>query len=161
VACYQWAITIGLLVAAIVVNATQDINNASSYRIPIGIQVRENCITTSFNVEAHYVFSHIFFFQFVWAVILSLGLYILPESPKYLILKGREEEAKKSLSRLLSIPATSPQVLSEYEEVCESLRAERAMGTSTYADCFKSGPGKYRLRTLTGMGIQALQQLTG
>ncbi|EFP88944.2 uncharacterized protein PGTG_15147 [Puccinia graminis f. sp. tritici CRL 75-36-700-3] len=136
VACYQWAITIGLLVAAIVVNATQDINNASSYRIPIGI-------------------------QFVWAVILSLGLYILPESPKYLILKGREEEAKKSLSRLLSIPATSPQVLSEYDEVCESLRAERAMGTSTYADCFKSGPGKYRLRTLTGMGIQALQQLTG
>ncbi|POW19047.1 hypothetical protein PSHT_05080 [Puccinia striiformis] len=136
VACYQWAITIGLLVAAIVVNATKDIDNASAYRIPIGI-------------------------QFVWAVILSLGLYILPESPKYLILKGREEEAKNSLARLLSIPATSPQVLSEYEEVCESLRAERALGTSTYADCFKSGPGRYRLRTLTGMGIQALQQLTG
>ncbi|KNE87698.1 hypothetical protein PSTG_18911, partial [Puccinia striiformis f. sp. tritici PST-78] len=124
VACYQWAITIGLLVAAIVVNATKDIDNASAYRIPIGI-------------------------QFVWAVILSLGLYILPESPKYLILKGREEEAKNSLARLLSIPATSPQVLSEYEEVCESLRAERALGTSTYADCFKSGPGRYRLRTLT------------
>jgi len=136
VACYQWAITIGLLVAAIVVNATQNIDNASSYRIPIGI-------------------------QFAWAFILSVGLFILPESPKWLILKGKEEEAKNSLSRLLSIPPTSPQVLCEYEEVCENLRAERAMGTSTYADCFKSGPGKYRLRTLTGMGIQALQQLTG
>jgi hypothetical protein len=99
--------------------------------------------------------------QFAWAFILSLGLFCLPESPKYLILKGQEEDAKNSLSRLLSLPVTSPQVLSEYEEVCENLRAERALGTSTYADCFKSGPGKYRLRTLTGMGIQALQQLTG
>ncbi|OAV94238.1 hypothetical protein PTTG_27078 [Puccinia triticina 1-1 BBBD Race 1] len=35
VACYQWAITIGLLVAAVVVNATQNFSDASSYRIPI------------------------------------------------------------------------------------------------------------------------------
>lgn len=136
VACYQWAITIGLLVAAIVVQATKDIDNASSYRIPIGI-------------------------QFVWAFVLSAGLYFLPESPKYLILKGKESEAKKSLSRLLSAPVTSAQVIDEYEEVSDNLKTERALGTSSYADCFKSGAGKYRLRTLTGMGLQALQQLTG
>ena len=40
VACYLWSITIGLLVAGIVVSATQNIDNASSYRIPIGIQVK-------------------------------------------------------------------------------------------------------------------------
>ena len=33
--------TIGLLIAAIVVNATKDYDNASCYQIPIGIQVRE------------------------------------------------------------------------------------------------------------------------
>ncbi|KAH9472019.1 hypothetical protein Pst134EA_002648 [Puccinia striiformis f. sp. tritici] len=72
VACYQWAITIGLLVASVTVNATKDFDSANSYRIPIGI-------------------------QFVWAAILVIGLTVLPESPRYLLLKGNEEEAWKSL----------------------------------------------------------------
>ncbi|CAH7684484.1 high-affinity glucose transporter RGT2 [Phakopsora pachyrhizi] len=136
VSCYQWAITIGLLVAAIVVQLTKDIDNPNSYRIPIGI-------------------------QFVWAFILSMGLYFLPESPKYLILKGREQEAKVSLGRLLSLPPHSDFVQKEFEEVNESLQTERIHASSSYMDCFRSGPGKYRLRTLTGMSIQALQQLSG
>lgn len=136
VSCYQWAITIGLFIAAVVVRGTKDRHNASCYRIPIAL-------------------------QFIWAFILSLGLYLLPESPKYLIFKGKETEAKASLGRLLSLPIDSPQVLQEYEEVNENLRIERTLGTSTYLDCFRSGAGKYRLRTLTGMGLQALQQLTG
>lgn len=31
-------ITIGLLIAAVIVNATKDMNGAQSYRIPIGLQ---------------------------------------------------------------------------------------------------------------------------
>jgi MFS transporter, SP family, sugar:H+ symporter len=54
VACYQWAITIGLLLAAIVNNATKNRPNHSSYRIPIAI-------------------------QFVWASILTTGMIFLTE----------------------------------------------------------------------------------
>jgi SP family sugar:H+ symporter-like MFS transporter len=54
VSCYQWAITIGLLLASIVNNATKDRPDHSAYRIPIAI-------------------------QFVWAAILSGGLLFLPE----------------------------------------------------------------------------------
>lgn len=54
VSCYQWAITIGLLLAAIVNNATQNRGNHSAYRIPIAI-------------------------QFVWAAVLSSGMTFLPE----------------------------------------------------------------------------------
>ncbi|KAG0152433.1 hypothetical protein CROQUDRAFT_649835 [Cronartium quercuum f. sp. fusiforme G11] len=136
VACYQWAITIGLLIAAVVVNATKDMPNHSCYRIPIAL-------------------------QFIWAFILSFGLYCLPESPKYLILKGREKEARSSLGRLLSLPIDSEQVSREYDEVNDALMIEREIGAGSYADCFKTGKGRYRLRTLTGMAIQALQQLTG
>ncbi|EGF99244.1 uncharacterized protein MELLADRAFT_40379 [Melampsora larici-populina 98AG31] len=136
VAAYQWAITIGLLIAAIVVNVTKDRPNASCYQIPIAL-------------------------QFIWAFILALGLYCLPESPKFLILKGREVEAKASLSRLLSLPADSQQVIREYDEVVDSLEIERTRGSGSYADCFRSGKGRYRLRTLSGMAVQALQQLTG
>ncbi|EGF99212.1 uncharacterized protein MELLADRAFT_50751 [Melampsora larici-populina 98AG31] len=136
VACYQWAITIGLLIAAVVVNVTKLRPDASCYRIPIGL-------------------------EFIWATILSLGMFILPESPKYLILKGRESEARLALGRLLSLPADSEQVAREYDEVNDSLVLERTIGAGSYADCFKSGKGRYRLRTLTGMGVQALQQLSG
>ncbi|KAI4192068.1 MAG: hypothetical protein LQ350_008704, partial [Teloschistes chrysophthalmus] len=38
VGCYQLAITIGLLIAAIVDNATKDRNDTGSYRIPIAVQ---------------------------------------------------------------------------------------------------------------------------
>jgi len=38
VACYQWMITIGLLIAAIVVNGTKDRPTKASYQIPIGLQ---------------------------------------------------------------------------------------------------------------------------
>jgi SP family sugar:H+ symporter-like MFS transporter len=51
---YQWAITIGLLLASIVNNATQHRDNHSSYRIPIAM-------------------------QFVWAVVLASGMSYLPE----------------------------------------------------------------------------------
>ncbi|CAH7666752.1 general substrate transporter [Phakopsora pachyrhizi] len=136
VSCYQWAINIGLLVAAIVVQLTKDINNSGSYRIPLGL-------------------------EFIWAFILSLGLFLLPESPKYLIFKGCEQEAKVSIGRLLSVPTDSHLVQEELDEVNESLKAERDLARSSYIDCFRSGPGKYRLRTLTGMSLQALQQLSG
>lgn len=38
VAAYQWMITIGLLIAAVIVNGTKDIDGAACYRIPIGLQ---------------------------------------------------------------------------------------------------------------------------
>lgn len=36
---YQWAITLGLLIAACVNQATHNRDNHSSYRVPISIQV--------------------------------------------------------------------------------------------------------------------------
>lgn len=51
---YQWAITIGLLLAAVVNNATQSRNNHSAYQIPIAI-------------------------QFIWAAVLASGMLFLPE----------------------------------------------------------------------------------
>ncbi|GAA5914242.1 sugar porter family MFS transporter [Sporobolomyces salmoneus] len=136
VAAYQWMITIGLLIASIVVNATKDFSGASSYQIPIGI-------------------------QFVWAAILGIGLFILPESPRWLLLKGRDEDARRSLARIFKSDPDSQTVNEELAEIAANIHHERSLGTATYLDCFRGGPGRNRLRTLTGCGIQALQQLTG
>ncbi|KAF4570079.1 hypothetical protein EYR40_009065 [Pleurotus pulmonarius] len=136
VSMYQWAITIGLLLASVINNATQFRDNHSAYQIPIAI-------------------------QFVWALILASGMSYLPESPRWLIKRGRDADAAQSLARLTSLSPSDPVVESELDEIRANLEAERALGESSYVDCFKMGNNKIALRTLTGIFLQAWQQLTG
>ena len=130
---YQWAITIGLLLAAVVNNATGKKQNTSSYRIPIAV-------------------------QFAWSLILFIGLLFLPETPRYLIRAGRMDKAHKSLGRIRRLPADHPAVLHEIQEVKANHDFEQSIGKASYLDCFKPPILK---RQFTGMALQALQQLTG
>ncbi|KAI0389491.1 high-affinity glucose transporter RGT2 [Xylariaceae sp. FL0594] len=133
VGAYQFAITIGLLLAAIINNATKDRLDTGCYRIPIAI-------------------------QFAWAIILIAGMLVLPETPRYLIRKGNNAEAARSLGRLRRLAPDHPAITSELEEIRANHEYEMSLGSSSYLDCFR---GPMIKRQLTGMGIQALQQLTG
>jgi len=136
VSCYQWAITIGLLLAAIVNNSTKSRNNHSAWRVPIAL-------------------------QFVWAAVLAGGMFLLPESPRFLIKRGRDQDAQRALARLLSLHPEDPEVETELNDIRANLRAEEELGSGSYADCFKQGPNKILTRTMTGIFLQAWQQLTG
>ncbi|KAH0551050.1 hypothetical protein GP486_007598 [Trichoglossum hirsutum] len=133
VGCYQLAITLGLLIAAIVNNATKDRKDTGSYRIPVAV-------------------------QFAWALILITGMLILPETPRYLIKRGKMEEAARSLSRLRRLPVDDPSLLDELAEIKANHDFEMNIGKASYVDCFRGTLGK---RQLTGCALQALQQLTG
>ncbi|KAF2031389.1 glucose transporter-like protein [Setomelanomma holmii] len=133
VGCYQLAITIGLFLAAIVNNSTKGRSDSGSYRIPIAV-------------------------QFLWAIILIVGLFILPETPRYLIKRDKYDQAAKSLGRLRRLPMDHPAVVEELNEVQANHLYEMSLGKSTYLDCFKGTLGK---RLITGMLLQSLQQLTG
>ena len=133
---YQWAITIGLLLSAIVNNATKDKASHDSWRIPIAM-------------------------QFIWGLILAVGMILLPESPRWLIKRGRDEDAARALSRLTSLPPDHPELLAELDEVRVAFHHEQELNKSSYLDCFRSSDNKIRLRTLTGIFVQAWQQLTG
>jgi len=137
VAGYQWAITIGLLLASVVNNATKDRDDHSAWRIPTSI-------------------------QFIWAFILCSGMFYLPESPRFLIKRGNDAAAARSLSRLTSLPEGDPDLELELADIRANLKEELEMGETGYLDCFKmGGNNKILLRTLTGIAIQAWQQLTG
>ncbi|CAH2354206.1 low-affinity glucose transporter Hxt3p [[Candida] railenensis] len=135
VSCYQFAITIGILLAACVNEGTKDRNDSGSYRIPIAV-------------------------QFLWALILGGGLFFLPETPRFWVSKGQEAKARDSLSRLRRIPADHPDLIEEYDDIKASFDFEMAHGTTSWLDCFsKRNRQVYRL--FTGIWLQAFQQLTG
>ena len=133
VGCYQLCITIGLFLASIVSYATKNRTDSGSYRIPLAI-------------------------QFAWALILSGGLLLLPETPRYLIKVGKDTKALKSLVFLRRLPADDPHVLAELEEIKANYEYEKSLGSASYVECFRGNMGK---RTLTGITLQALQQLVG
>ncbi|KAF1823194.1 MFS transporter [Dissoconium aciculare CBS 342.82] len=133
VGAYQWAITIGLFLAAIVNYGTGQRNDSGSYRIPVAI-------------------------QFAWSLIIVVGLIFLPETPRYLIKRNRPEQAAKALSVLRRIPADDPGIKHELSEIQANHNYELTLGKATYLDCLKGTIGK---RLLTGCLLQGLQQLTG
>ncbi|KAI1270437.1 high-affinity glucose transporter RGT2 [Xylariaceae sp. FL1019] len=133
VGAYQWAITIGLLLANIVDNATKDRQDTGSYRIPIAV-------------------------QFAWALILIGGMLVLPETPRFMVKKGNHDGAAKALAKLRRLPVNHESIAAELAEIQANHEFELTLGKSSYMDCFK---GKLRKRQLTGIALQALQQLTG
>ncbi|KAK3945442.1 general substrate transporter [Diplogelasinospora grovesii] len=135
VCAYQLSITIGLLAAAIVNIFTYTINSSAAYRIPMGLQL-------------------------TWACVLSLGLLILPETPRYLIKRGNKEAAALSLSRLRRLDITHPALVEELAEIEANHQYEMTLGPDSYKDILFGQPHLGR-RTLTGCILQMLQQLTG
>ncbi|KAH1681051.1 hypothetical protein KXX46_006558 [Aspergillus fumigatus] len=133
VGAYQLSITIGLLLASIVNNSTQNRMDTGCYRIPIAV-------------------------HFAWSIILVGGMLILPDTPRYLIKRGNIDGAARALGRLRRLPADDPAVREELAEIQANHEYELSLGKSTYLDCFK---GNLLKRLLTGCGLQALQQLTG
>ncbi|KAK5072994.1 Plasma membrane low glucose sensor [Lithohypha guttulata] len=133
VGCYQWAITIGLLLAAIVLNATKNRQDTGSYRIPVAV-------------------------QFIFSIIMVVGMLILPETPRFLIKKGNKAKAAKALSKLRRLPVDHPALVEELAEIQANHEYEMSIGSASYLACFKP---PIRKRQLTGMALQALQQLTG
>ncbi|KAF2203713.1 high affinity glucose transporter RGT2 [Delitschia confertaspora ATCC 74209] len=133
VGAYQLAITIGLFLAAIVNNSTKDRMDTGSYRIPIAV-------------------------QFLWSLILVIGLFFLPETPRYLIKRNKYDKAAVALGKLRRLPVDHPAVKEELDEVQANHLYEMSLGKPSYAECFRGTVGK---RLLTGCLLQALQQLTG
>ena len=80
----------------------------------------------------------------------------LPESPRYLLLKGRDEEARAALGRLLTRPSGSPEVERERLEISTALEEEQKAGSATYADCFKNNESRNGFRTWTGIMLQGV-----
>lgn len=143
VAGYQFCITIGILTANCVVYATQDRDDTGSYRIPIAV-------------------------QFLWALILAVGLFLLPESPRFHVKNGKFEQAAIALASVRGQPIESAYIQDELAEIIANYEYEQKVIPQTsylggWANCFSGsvfdGNSNVR-RTVVGILMQMMQQLT-
>jgi SP family sugar:H+ symporter-like MFS transporter len=132
IGCYQFAITIGILIASVVNNACKGIASNAGWRWVISTQL-------------------------LFAGMLAVGMLFFPDTPRSLIRKGKMEAAARSLSRLRSTPVDDVELIAELDEIRANLEYEKQIGEATYLDCFK---GTSLRRSLLGIFVQMFQQCT-
>ncbi|RYP59811.1 hypothetical protein DL769_008393 [Monosporascus sp. CRB-8-3] len=141
---YQFCVTVGLLLASAVNYGTQRRPDTSSYRIPIALQI-------------------------LWALILAIGLFILPESPRFFVRKGQLEKAAGVLARLRGHPVESDYIREELAEIVANHEYEMSLIPqngyfSTWLNCFRGSlfnSGSNLRRIILGTSLQMMQQWTG
>lgn len=83
-------------------------------------------------------------------------MIILPETPRYLIKKGDNAAAAKSLSRLRRLAVDHPALVEELAEIQANHEYEMSIGSASYLACYRK---PVRVRQLTGICLQGLQQV--
>ncbi|OTA70779.1 putative MFS alpha-glucoside transporter [Hypoxylon sp. EC38] len=98
--------------------------------------------------------------QWMWPVPLIIGIFFAPESPWWLVRKGRNEDAKRSLLRLTSLDKETDFDADETVAmmVHTSALEQKITEGASYLDCFK---GVDRRRTEIVCMCWAIQNLSG
>jgi sugar porter (SP) family MFS transporter len=103
--------------------------------------------------DAENAWRMMFWAGFVPAIILFVGMLLVPESPRWLLTKGRNEEALKVLNQL----RTPDEAVAEYNETLKLLEEEK-QNKSSWMELFMP---KLRIPLFIGIGIFAIQQFSG
>ncbi|CAG9998483.1 unnamed protein product [Clonostachys byssicola] len=131
VGTYQWSLIIGGIVINSVCYGTSHLDDNRSWRIPLGL-------------------------FYVVPTIVAAGIWFLPESPRWLVRNGRNEEGRAALQKLRHGAFTEAEVDKEFRELEFAMDHETQKGKSV--EIFQ---GLNLKRTLIVVGVNFFQQSTG
>ncbi|KAM0536524.1 hypothetical protein ACHAPP_002944 [Verticillium nonalfalfae] len=130
VGTYQLSLVVGGLTINSICYGTSKIDDNRSWRIPLGL------------------------FYIVPSIVAAL-IFLVPESPRWLLRQNRPEEAKAMLVKLRQGAFTTDEVEAEFLELRLALESEEK---GKFVEVFR---GKNVLRTAIVIGVNFFQQATG
>lgn len=131
VATYQMSLGLGGLVINSVCYGTSHIDDNRQWRIPLGL-------------------------FFIVPTIIAISIFFVPESPRWLLRKGKADDARRSLWKFRKGAFSEQQIEDEYKELVFALETETEQGRA--AELFK---GRDTTRTLIVVGMNYFQQAVG
>ncbi|OLN90336.1 High-affinity glucose transporter ght2 [Colletotrichum chlorophyti] len=131
VGSYQFSLMFGTLIVNCVCRGTSTLEGNSSWRIPMGL-------------------------FYVIPVIVMCLIFLIPESPRWLLTQDRVEEAQASLKKLRAGTVTDAQIDEQFATLQYALKQEVEQGS--YMELFK---GVNKKRTAVVMAMNFFQQATG
>ena len=132
VAVYSVGLSLGSVVVSLVCLGSHVLNTNWAWQTPIIIQIP-------------------------MAIGYSIGLLLFPESPRWLMIKGREEQARNSFARFYSKDPHSAEIDAQIADIQETLNEERS-NKASWTEIFRR---KYIRRTLTSTAIICGSSLSG
>ncbi|KMP00780.1 maltose permease MAL61 [Coccidioides immitis RMSCC 2394] len=122
----------------------------------IGQFIANGIAAATHGLDSHWAYSIPFSMQWIWPAIILSAIFFAPESPWWLVRKGRLDNAEMSLRRLASPRVDVKATLAMIIET-DRLEQEMEAGT-TYRDCFR----KINLRrTEIAIGVYTIQVFSG
>ncbi|WVQ96594.1 hypothetical protein IAU59_003699 [Kwoniella sp. CBS 9459] len=134
---YQVQIATGIFLAYIVNLGTHNlVDSPASWRVPIGLQL-------------------------AWGFFLIGGSLLLPESPRLLLGKGKEEAAIVAIAKLNDCEVGDKITQDVMRELEDAIKQENDGGKAGWLECISFNQSMMWKRTLNGCMVQFLQQLNG
>lgn len=131
---FQQSCTVGITVMFYIAYGCSQIKGVASFRIAWAIQI-------------------------IPGLVLFFGIFLIPESPRWLAKKDLWEEAEAVVARIQgNKPGAEAEVLLEMQEIRQQLEEEASAKDFTYAMLFSK---KYLPRTMVAFWAQTWQQFTG